>query len=141
AVLKLRRELSSVREALGHTRARLAQQAAEEIVGAALSEGSERVIAQLDDAPADLLRAVAKRIVEHPRAVALLAGRDEDGAPVVVARGNASDFDCGGFLKRAAQAAGGRGGGRPERAEGRIPASVDWPALVRSLLDAPQRAS
>ena len=133
AVEKLRRELHGAREALGHARARLAQQAAEEIV--ARGRGSERIIAQLDDAPADLLRAVAKRIVEQPRAVAILAGRDEDGAPVVLARGSASDFDCGGFLKRAAQAAGGRGGGRPDRAEGRIPANVDWPSLVRSLLD------
>lgn len=134
AVEKLRRELHSAREALGHVRARLAQQAAEEIVASAVGEGSERVIAQLDDAPADLLRAVAKRIVEQPRAVAFLAGRDDEGAPVVVVRGAASDFDCGGFLKRAAQAAGGRGGGRPDRAEGRIPPNVDWPELVRALL-------
>jgi alanyl-tRNA synthetase len=134
AVEKLRRELHSAREALGHARARLAQQAAEEIVAAAFAAGSDRVIAQLDDAPADLLRAVAKRIIEHPRAVALLAGRDDEGAPVVVARGAASDFNCGDFVKRAAQAAAGRGGGRPERAEGRIAANVDWPALVRTLL-------
>jgi alanyl-tRNA synthetase len=141
AVEKLRRELHATREALGQARARLAHQAADEIIGTARAEGREMVIAQLEDAPAELLRAVAKRVAEQPRAVAMLAGRDEEGAPVVVARGSASDFDCGNFLKRAAQAAGGRGGGRPERAEGRIPANVDWPALVRSLLDAPRDAT
>jgi alanyl-tRNA synthetase len=135
AVEKLRRELATAREALGQARAQLAQRAADEILAAARAQGHERVIAQLDGAPAELLRAVAKRVAELPQAVAILAGRDEEGAPVVVMRGSASAFDCGGFLKRAAEAAGGRGGGRPERAEGRIPANVDWAALVRSLLD------
>jgi alanyl-tRNA synthetase len=136
AIEKLRRELGTAREALGQARAQLAQRAADEIIGVARAEGRDMVIAQLADAPAELLRAVAKRIAELPQAVALLAGRDDEGAPVVVVRGSSSAFDCGGFLKRAAQAAGGRGGGRPERAEGRIPGNVDWPALVRSLLDA-----
>jgi len=140
AVEKLRRELSAARQALGQARAKLAEQAAEEIIGAARARGNEVVIAALD-APAELLRAVAKRVTEMPRGVAILAGRAEDGAPVVVMRGEASTFDCGGFLKQAAHAAGGRGGGRPERAEGKIPANVDWPALVRSLLDAPPRAT
>ena len=135
AVEKLRRELAAAREALGQTRARLAQRAADEIIGAARAEGHEMIIAQLEDAPAELLRAVAKRVTERPEAVAILAGRDEDGAPVVIARGSASNFDCGSFLKSAAASAGGRGGGRPERAEGRIPAGIDWPAVVRSLLD------
>jgi alanyl-tRNA synthetase len=141
AVEKLRRELATTREALGQARARLAQRAADEIIASARAHGQEMVIAQLDDASAELLRAVAKRVAELPQSVALLAGRDAEGAPVVLARGSASAFDCGAFLKRAAQAAGGRGGGRPERAEGRIPATVDWPALVRSLLDAPRDAT
>lgn len=136
AVEKLRRELAAAREALGHARARLAQRAADEIIVAARAEGRDTIIAQLEDAPAELLRAVAKRVTALPYAVAILAGQDDEGSPVVIARGNTSGFDCGAFLKRAAQAAGGRGGGRPERAEGRIPAGVDWPSLVRSLLDA-----
>jgi alanyl-tRNA synthetase len=135
AVDRLRRELSAAREALGQARAHLADHAAAKIFGTARSEGHETIVAALDDAPPDLLRAIAKRVGELPRAVVFLAGRDEEGAPVIVSRGGESTFDCGAFLKRAAQAAGGRGGGRPERAEGRIPAGVDWPALVRSLLD------
>jgi alanyl-tRNA synthetase len=135
AVEKLRRELAAAREALGQTRARLAQRAADEIIGAARAEGHELIIAQLEDAPAELLRAVAKRVTERAHAVAILAGSDEDGAPVVVARGSASHFDCGSFLKRAAETAGGRGGGRPERAEGRIPSGVDWPSVVRACVE------
>jgi alanyl-tRNA synthetase len=49
-----------------------------------------------------------------------------------VARGAESDFDCGAFVKRVAAAHGGRGGGRPEAAEGRLPAAVDWVATASS---------
>jgi alanyl-tRNA synthetase len=45
---------------------------------------------------------------------------------VLAARGAESDFDCGAFVKRVAAAHGGRGGGRPETAEGRLPAAIDW---------------
>jgi alanyl-tRNA synthetase len=48
-----------------------------------------------------------------------------------VGRADGSDFDCGAFLKRAAARAGGRGGGRAPWAEGRLPSTVDWEALVR----------
>jgi alanyl-tRNA synthetase len=139
AIDKLRRELTETRESLGQARARLAERAADAIIAAARAAGSPIVVAQLDDAPAELLRAIAKRVTATPEAVAILAGHDGDGAPVVLARGSSSTFDCGAFLKRAAQAAGGRGGGRPDRAEGRVPAGVDWPALVRSLLPEPGR--
>jgi alanyl-tRNA synthetase len=135
-VEKLRRELDAARDALGQARARLAERAADEMMEVARAAGSPWVIGALDDARADLLRAVAKRVTEQPCAVALLAGSDEDGIPVVVARGRESAFDCGAFLKRAAQAAGGRGGGRPERAEGRMPAGIDWPSLARTVIEA-----
>ena len=42
--------------------------------------------------------------------------------------------DLATFLKQLAAAAGGRGGGRPEHAEGRLPPGTDFPALVASLL-------
>jgi alanyl-tRNA synthetase len=79
------------------------------------------------------LRALATRITAAPEATAFLAGRGPDGLAVVVARGSASTVDCGAFLKKAAAQAGGRGGGRPERAEGRLPAGADWAALVAAL--------
>jgi alanyl-tRNA synthetase len=48
---------------------------------------------------------------------------------VLVARGASATFDCGAFLKRAASVAGGRGGGRAESAEGRLPRESDWAKL------------
>jgi alanyl-tRNA synthetase len=128
---KLRRELAEARESLGQVRSRLADSIAAELAAQARAGG--RAVAVLDDAGPDLLRAVATRVTEAKEAVAFLAGRGPEGLGVLVARGSASAFDCGAFLKRAAAQAGGRGGGRPERAEGRLPPGADWAALVAAL--------
>jgi alanyl-tRNA synthetase len=130
-VEKLRRELEGSREALGHARIKLADALGSELAAVARTTG--RAVAVLDDAGPDLLRALATRITAAPEAAAFLAGRGPDGLAVVVARGSASAVDCGAFLKKAAARAGGRGGGRPERAEGRLPAGTDWAALVEAL--------
>jgi alanyl-tRNA synthetase len=126
---KLRRELGDARDALGVVRGRLADSIATALCESARETG--RAVAVLDEAGPDLLRALATRITATPSAVAFLAGRSADGLAVLVARGSESTFDCGGFLKKAAAEAGGRGGGRPERAEGRLPRDADWPALVK----------
>ena len=41
--------------------------------------------------------------------------------------------DCGALVKRAAAHAGGRGGGRPDRAEGRLPAGSDWATVLAAV--------
>ena len=91
-------------------------------------------LAAFDDADSRFLRAVAKRVTSEPGWVALVAGVASDGMLMLAARADGTDFDCGAFIKRAAQAAGGRGGGRAEMAEGRLPAAVDWKQLVSGLL-------
>jgi alanyl-tRNA synthetase len=135
AIEKLRRELVGTRDALGQARALIAQREADELVSRARAEGRRFIVAQLEGATLELLRAIAERVLEEPQAVALLAGSAEDAAPVVVVRGSESSFDCGAFLKHAMSLCGGRGGGRPERAEGKLPAGVDWASHVRPLLE------
>ncbi len=135
AVEKLRRELGSARESLGDARGRLADAAAAELAAAAANDPDHRAIAVLDDLGVEILRRVAGRITALPEATAFLASRVEGGLAVMISRGNASKIDCGSFLKRAAAAAKGRGGGRPEHAEGRLPADADWPTLVTQLLE------
>jgi alanyl-tRNA synthetase len=134
SVEKLRRELTEAREALGVTRARLAELTATELLAALEKAPEKRVVAMLEGANPEYLRAVAARLTSVPEAVALLAGSTPEGLSVLIARGSGSTFGCGAFLKRAAEAAGGRGGGRPEHAEGRLPPGTDWPALVSKLL-------
>jgi len=133
---KLRRELADARDALGRVRGRVAASIGDELVTAARVRGDRIVIGVVDDATLDLVRAVAGRITMAGDLVALLAGAAEGGTIVLAARGASSDFDCGALLKRAALATGGRGGGRPERAEGRLPAGIDWPAIAASALAA-----
>jgi alanyl-tRNA synthetase len=131
---KLRRELAETRETLGRVRIRVASAIADDLLRAS---SSSAVMGVVEDASLDLVRAVAARITSHGDRVAMLAGVADGGTIVLVARGPDSRFDCGAFLKRVAAAAGGRGGGRPERAEGRLPLGIDWPSLVaRALEDA-----
>ena len=131
AISKLRRELGETRESLGHARERMAIAAAEELMKTA--EG-KTVVAAFDDADARFLRALAKRVTSEPGWVALVAAKTSEGMLMLAARGEGAAFDCGAFIKRAAQSAGGRGGGRAEMAEGRLPAAADWPKLVADLL-------
>jgi alanyl-tRNA synthetase len=135
SVDKLRRDLTEAREALGAARAKLAEAAATELAAQLERSPEQRVVATLEDASPETLRSVAARLLApRPGAVVLLAGRTSEGLAVLIARGTGSTFGCGALLKRAAEAAGGRGGGRPEHAEGRLPPQTDWPALVASLL-------
>lgn len=88
----------------------------------------------LDGVPVALLRAVAQRRCErHPDGAVFLATRRSDGLHVVVARGVRSKLHCGNFVRAAAEQVGGRGGGRPERAEGRLPNGTDWSTLVDTV--------
>lgn len=86
--------------------------------------------------PADpeLLRSIGGKLVTAGRD-ALLCAPDESGAAVVLFRAPGSATDCGALWKQLAAKLGGRGGGRADRAEGRLAAPVgDWPALVASCL-------
>lgn len=127
---KLRRELTEAREALGVTQSRLAEHVAAGLWREGEAAGSKRVIAQFDDASTAYLRAIATHLTAHSGALACLASRTADGTSVLIARGPDAIEDCGALLGRIAKACGGRGGGRPERAEGRLPRDIDWAVLV-----------
>jgi alanyl-tRNA synthetase len=132
-VEKLQRELQAARETLGLVRARVAQAQADALLDAARAAGRTTVVALLEDGDPDYLRAVVKRLTAHPEMAVVVAGRGDGGMPVVCSRGDLSTFDCGATLKRMASEGGGKGGGRPNHAEGRLPASADFHALVRGI--------
>lgn len=134
AVDKLRTELRASRESVADLEQQLGTLLAEGLLGDQPTHAP--VVACLDGASVSLLRAVAKSVTARPGAVALLAGVGDDGTHVVLARHAESSFDCGGFLRRAAAACGGRGGGRPDHAEGLLPPGVDWAVLVAEIIQA-----
>jgi alanyl-tRNA synthetase len=127
ALAKLRRDLQDARELLGQARARLVGEKVDALVAAARAAGRREVAAFLEDGDVSALRLAAKRITSEPGLVAILAAGGEGGVHILCARGAGSDFDCGAFVKEKAAALGGRGGGSPERAEGRVPAGAITP--------------
>jgi alanyl-tRNA synthetase len=79
-------------------------------------------------AAASTLKRVAAAVVAEPGFVAILIG-EGDPSPVVIARSSDVGLDAGGWMKNVAASLGGRGGGRPEQAQGGIAAPAD--AIVR----------
>jgi alanyl-tRNA synthetase len=130
---RLREELAGSRDALGKMRGRLAEAIASGL-GSAAAPGAPIVLA-IDDAHAELLRSIATRLTADPSALVVLGGRTPEGVNILVTRGTSSTVDCGALLKRIAAAAGGRGGGRKEHAEGKLPAGADFDAAVRTALE------
>ncbi len=132
AVERLRAERKELNKELGVTRGRLAEGTADELLRDAEQRGEKVIVAAFEGADATFLKVVAERLTRGPRA-ALLAAPSDDGTFVMLARGEGSDVDCGALLKAAAQATGGKGGGKPALAQGRLPGRVDWPTLIATL--------
>lgn len=133
---KARAELRAAQATIGALRGELARHVADAHL-AALAEGAELALVLRDDADVPMLRAIAERLGARPRLVAICVARDgAGGRPIVVQRGAASSVDCGKLLKALAATLGGRGGGRPERAEGRLD-DVDDAALRAATASLP----
>ena len=141
-VERLRRQLGEAEAATLALRAALAEQ----LVGAlvlAQPGGADRPVLAPLRADLELAREVAAGLGRRGRDAVLLVTRpdgDDDGVALLVHRGDGGRLDAGRLVKQVTAAAGGRGGGRPEHAEGRIPASAgggpDLQALVRAALAA-----
>jgi alanyl-tRNA synthetase len=144
AVGKLRGETRDLRDKLDAARSELAGLVARSLRDALPTSPGPHVLPvsrPLDDLAG--LRALAVELTKDPRVVALVAGpasADEPRAEVVlvVQRGEGAKLDCGAFVQAQARARGGRGGGRPERAEGRFPHGTSLDELAttaRAALD------
>jgi alanyl-tRNA synthetase len=130
AIDKLRRDADVAGGELTALRGRLATLLAQQLLAGG---GSGPIVAALPG-DADLLRTLAGKLTTAGRD-ALLCAPDTDGTTVVLFRAAGSPLDCGALWKQIAARCGGRGGGRADRAEGRIPAALpDWPALVAELI-------
>jgi alanyl-tRNA synthetase len=127
AIDKLKRDAEASGTELTQLRSRLATTIAAQL------PGTGRAIAALPG-DAELLRSVAAKLVAAGRD-AILCAPDETGATVVMMRAAGSSLDCGALWKQLAAKLGGRGGGRADRADGRLTSTVaDWPAAVSDLL-------
>jgi len=135
AVAKLRRELKARQDALSVTRGELVELLAAQTLAANPLDpsGTTRIVLVRPDADIGMLRTLAGRLAARPDVVAFCASSDERDAAemlIVVQRGASASFDCGAWLKATTAAHGGRGGGRPERAEGRLAGATPLAARI-----------
>jgi alanyl-tRNA synthetase len=127
AIDKLRRSVESSSTEITNLRSRLASMVVESFAG------TGPVVAAIPG-DADLMRSVAAKLVATGRD-AILSATDDSGTAVVLMRAQGSALDCGALWKQLSAKFGGKGGGRAERAEGRIPAQiVDWTQTIATLL-------
>ncbi len=125
---RLKVELQGARDSQGRLRAQLAESVAASLL--AQSGPEPRFVLRLDGFDLEYLRAVGKRLIAAPGAVVLLACSEGESTRLFVARGHSASFDCGLFVKAAVARFGGRGGGRPESAEGLLPGLVELSSLL-----------
>ncbi|MGN0794662.1 MAG: DHHA1 domain-containing protein [Aristaeellaceae bacterium] len=82
-----------------------------------LADGT-RLIARFVDADAMLLRDLASRLIEQPGVIALLGAEKGDEALYVFGRSRDVNVNMGALLRDSARPLGGKGGGKPDFAQG-----------------------
>ena len=125
AIDKLARDVDAHSTELTALRGRLATLVAESL------QGSGAAIAALPG-DAEMMRAVAAKLVAAGRDALLYA---PEAGTVLLMRAPGSAIDCGALWKQLAARLGGRGGGKADRADGRLANPVDdWAGVVGALL-------
>jgi alanyl-tRNA synthetase len=125
AIDKLARDVDAHSTELTALRGRLATLVAESL------PGTGAAIAALPG-DAELMRAVAAKLVAAGRDALLYA---PEAGTVLLMRAPGSTIDCGALWKQLAAKLGGRGGGKADRADGRLANPVDdWAGVVSALL-------
>jgi alanyl-tRNA synthetase len=123
AIDKLRRDVEGSAAALTNVRSQLATAIVQSFTG------TGPVIASIPG-DVELMRSVAGKLVAAGRD-AILAVPDEATTSVLLMRAPGSTLDCGALWKKLAAEIAGRGGGRAERAEGKLTAVIsDWADFV-----------
>jgi len=92
---------------------------ASEMLAASSESGDFKIVhAVFDSRDVEEVRVLAAKIVQREPSVALLATKDADSARLVFARSPSLQPDMGQLLAEACATLGGRGGGKPELAQG-----------------------
>lgn len=116
-VIAENKELQRQVRTLAETAAKF--EAGELIAGAAtISNGKRIVLCTFTDRTVDNLKTLAHTIAAQPGNIALLGMTDAEGARIVFARSADLTDDMNSLLREACTQLGGRGGGRPDFAQG-----------------------
>ena len=118
AIERLQAEGKDLRRHVKDFQSRVAAQEADALAAAAQPSGDVRlVLTAMPGWDAAGLKTVASRIVERPGHLVVLLG-DPPTVPIVVARSSDVAHDAGAILRKIVERHGGKGGGRPEMAQG-----------------------
>ena len=118
AVERLQSEARDLRKSAGRLQEQLAVFEAERLVGGAALVGETRVVTSaMDGWDTAGLKALAAAASRHERVLAILISSTSPAA-IVIARGRGVNVDAGRMLKTLMEKFGGRGGGKPELAQG-----------------------
>ena len=105
-----------------------------------LGDGTRVVTKIFDSRDAESLKKIAQALITHSRTIALLAARDKGAARLVFARSAGAPGDMNVLMRDACVLLDGRGGGKPELAQGggKNPARLDEAieVAVRSITTA-----
>ena len=134
AVGRLQEEQREARRELKATQSQLAAFEAERLwAETPEDDGVRRVITFLEGCTFEQALAVASQLSSHPRTLAFLAVSEAKGTRLVCQRSDdLPEVDAVSILRRAADALGGRGGGRPDLAQGG--AGAQSPETIRQAL-------
>ena len=94
-----------------------------------------RVVAGAFDYPFERAKRIVQALRTRPGAVVLLGVRGER-PQLVFARADDVALDVGALLRTAVAAGGGRGGGRPDFAQGGVPTDAGLDAALQAALHA-----
>ena len=125
----LQRELAAMK------RQQALQQAEGLMANAREIEGAKLVAGTLPALAPDALRELASGLIEKGGVIALLASPKESGGFLTLfARSNDVERDMGKLLREASSACGGKGGGKPDFAQGSAPSDEVLEAAARILM-------
>lgn len=136
AITRLRADLKNARGQLETARGEIAELLAAQRLEKLPADAPAPIVLPVERPTDDVnaLRALANKLTADARVIAVLGATDPtSGELIVVVQGKG--VDCGAFIKAQAAARGGKGGGRPDRAEARFPkgtALADLAAAIRS---------
>jgi alanyl-tRNA synthetase len=138
AVDRLSREHQTLRKAFAEIEAQWVESTASALWDAAETCGLWKIVASIADYPLERAKQIAQALRARPGAVIVL-GITGERPQLVFTRADDVALDAGALLREAVAAGGGRGGGRPDWAQGGVP-SPDGLRLTVSAAQASIRA-